>query len=390
MSVFLTPDGRPFYGGTYFPDQPRHGMPSFRQVLEGVDRTWREQRAEVEGAGTRLVAALVDQQRIEAGTDDPTPELLETVASALMQSFDARNGGWGGAPKFPQPMTIEYLLRRQAGGDPRFDAVVRFTLDKMADGGIHDQLGGGFHRYSTDPVWLVPHFEQMLYDNAQLARVYLHAWAVTGEARYRDVATGTLDYMIRELTTADGAFAASQDADTEGVEGLTFVWSAAEIREVLGDDAEPFMAAYGVTDEGNWEARTILSRVWPEVHTPPPSREDAAFEAAAGGVSRQAPGPPVEPAAARPRRQGARGVERPGDRGVRGCRATAAPRRSRRRRAVSRGGRAGGRDDHRRAAGGRWRPLAIVEGRPGHRPGRARGLQPPRGRPARAVRGDLR
>jgi hypothetical protein len=278
MSVFLTPDGRPFYGGTYFPDEPRHGMPSFRQVLEGVARTWRDQRAEVEGAGTRLVTALVDQQRLEAGTDDPTPELLETVASALMQSFDARNGSWGGAPKFPQPMTIEYLLRRQAGGDPRFDAVARFTLDKMADGGIHDQLGGGFHRYSTDPVWLVPHFEQMLYDNAQLARVYLHAWASTGETRYRDVATGTLDYMIRELTTGDGAFAASQDADTEGVEGLTFVWSSAEIREVLGDDAEPFMAAYGVTEEGNWEGRTILSRVWPEIHTPPPSREDAAFE----------------------------------------------------------------------------------------------------------------
>ena len=278
MSVFLTPEGRPFYGGTYFPDEPRHGMPSFRQVLEGVDRTWRDQRAEVEGAGSRLVAALVDQQRIEAGTDDPTPELFETVANGLIQSFDSRNGSWGGAPKFPQPMTIDYLLRRLAGGDMRFDAVIRFTLDKMADGGIHDQLGGGFHRYSTDPVWLVPHFEQMLYDNAQLARVYLHAWAQTGEVRYRDVATGTLDYMIRELTTADGAFAASQDADTDGIEGLTFVWTAAEIREVLGDDAEPFLAAYGVTDEGNWEGRTILSRVWPDIHTPP-SRDDARLEA---------------------------------------------------------------------------------------------------------------
>jgi hypothetical protein len=279
MSVFLTPDGRPFYGGTYFPDEPRHGMPSFHQVLEGVDRAWREDRAAVEGAGTRLVAALVEQQRLEVGAGDPTPALLETVASGLMASFDTRNGSWGGAPKFPQPMTIEYLLRRIVGGDARFDAVVRFTLDKMADGGIHDQLGGGFHRYSTDQVWLVPHFEQMLYDNAQLARVYIHAWALTGDARYRAVAMGTLDYMIRELTTADGAFAASQDADTEGVEGLTFVWSAAEIREVLGDDAEPFMAAYGVTDDGNWEGRTILSRVWPDVHTQPPSREDAMFEA---------------------------------------------------------------------------------------------------------------
>ncbi len=278
MSVFLTPEGKPFYGGTYFPDEPRHGMPSFRQVLEGVTRTWRDQRAEVEGAGNRLVAALVDAQRLEASPDDPTPALFEAVASGLMGSFDSRNGSWGAAPKFPQPMTIEYLLHRLVGGDDRFDAVVRFTLDKMADGGIHDQLGGGFHRYATDPVWLVPHFEQMLYDNAQLARVYLHAWAATGEARYRDVGTGTLDYMIRELTTADGAFAASQDADTEGIEGLTFVWAAAEIREVLGADADPFLAAYGVTDEGNWEGRTILSRVWPDVHTPP-SRDDARLEA---------------------------------------------------------------------------------------------------------------
>ncbi len=249
-----------------------------------------------------------------------------------MQSFDARNGSWGGAPKFPQPMTIEYLLRRQAGGDPRFDAVARFTLDKMADGGIHDQLGGGFHRYSTDPVWLVPHFEQMLYDNAQLARVYLHAWALTGETRYRDVATGTLDYMIRELTTDDGAFAASQDADTEGVEGLTFVWSAAEIREVLGDDAEPFMAAYGVTEEGNWEGRTILSRVWPEVHTPPPSREDAAFEAGLAASRAKLLGAAVDPAAAGPRRQGARGLERARDRRLRRRGATPASRRSRSRR----------------------------------------------------------
>ena len=153
----------------------------------------------------------------------------------------------------------------------------------MADGEIHDQLGGGFHRYATDAIWLVPHFEQMLYDNAQLARVYLHAWAQTGDARFRDVAEAVLDYMVRELTTADGAFAASQDADTDGVEGLTFTWTATEIwREVLGADAGPFLAAYGVTDLGNWEGTTIFSRVWPDAHTPPPSREDAAFE---GGLA---------------------------------------------------------------------------------------------------------
>ena len=262
MSVFLTPDGRPFYGGTYYPDEPRHGMPSFRQVLEGVDRAWREQRPEVEAAGSRLVQGLIDEGRIEAGSDDPTPGVLETASAAIESSFDWGNGGWGRAPKFPQPMTIEYLLRRHvATDDPRPLLVARRSLDAMADGGLRDQLGGGFHRYSTDARWLVPHFEQMLYDNAQLARVYLHAWALTGDARYRAVATGTLDYMIRELTTDDGAFAASQDADTDGIEGLTFTWRSPEIRDVLGDEADLFGTAYGVIDEGNWEGVTILSRV---------------------------------------------------------------------------------------------------------------------------------
>ena len=262
MSVFLTPDGRPFYGGTYFPDEPRHGMPSFRQVLEGVDRAWRQERAEVEAAGGRLVAGLIDQARLRAGGDDPSESLLEAATAAIEASFDPVNGGWGRAPKFPQPMTIEYLLRRHvASGDARPLAVARRSLDAMADGGIHDQLGGGFHRYSTDARWLVPHFEQMLYDNAQLARVYLHAWALTGDVRYRAVAAGTLEYLLQELTTADGTFAASQDADTDGTEGLTFTWHAAEIREALGVDAPMFEAAYGVTDEGNWEGVTILSRV---------------------------------------------------------------------------------------------------------------------------------
>jgi uncharacterized protein YyaL (SSP411 family) len=262
MSVFLTPEGRPFYGGTYFPNEPRHEMPSFRQVLEGVDRAWRTERAQVEAAGGRLVQGLIEQSQVRAGNDDPTPDLLTAATTATEASFDPINGGWGRAPKFPQPMTIEYLLRRHiATGDDRPLSIARRSLDAMADGGIHDQLGGGFHRYSTDAQWLVPHFEQMLYDNAQLARVYLHAWQVTGDARYLDVATGTLDYVLRELTTDDGAFASSQDADTEGEEGLTFVWKAAEIREVLGDDAPLFAAAYQVTDEGNWEGSTILRRM---------------------------------------------------------------------------------------------------------------------------------
>ena len=215
-------------------------MPSFRQILEGVDRAWREQRAEVEAAGGRLVQGLVEQSRLEAGDDDPTPEVLAAASGAIEASFDSVNGGWGRAPKFPQPMTIEFLLRHHlATGDPRPLLVARRSLEAMADGGLRDQLGGGFHRYSTDAHWLVPHFEQMLYDNAQLARVYLHAWSLTGDARLLEVATGTLDYMRRELTTDDGAFAASQDADTDGIEGLTFTWRAPEIREVLGDVGRP-------------------------------------------------------------------------------------------------------------------------------------------------------
>jgi len=262
MSVFLTPDGSPFYGGTYYPDEPRHGMPSFRQVLEGVERAWREQRQEVEAAGGRLVDGLIEQAKLDGGTDDPTPALLDAATAAIETSFDSVNGGWGRAPKFPQPMTIEYLLRRHlATGDARPLAVARRSLDAMADGGLRDQLGGGFHRYSTDAYWLVPHFEQMLYDNGQLARVYVHAYVLTGDERYREVARGTLDYMIRELATEDGAFAASQDADTDRIEGLTFTWRAAEIRDVLGESAALFAAAYGVSDEGNWEGVTILSRV---------------------------------------------------------------------------------------------------------------------------------
>jgi uncharacterized protein YyaL (SSP411 family) len=262
MSVFLTPEGRPFYGGTYFPNRPSHGLPSFQQVLQGIDQAWREQRGELEEAGRRLVGQLAAQSSNAVGAS-PGPELLDTAVALLERSFDAANGGWGGAPKFPQPMTIEFLLRRAAAGDKRALPLARATLDHMASGGIHDQLGGGFHRYATDAIWLAPHFEQMLYDNAQLARVYLHAWALTGEARYRDVARGALEYMLRELTTADGAFAASQDADTDGVEGSTFTWRAADVRAALGEDAALFSTAYGVTDGGNWEGVTILSRARP-------------------------------------------------------------------------------------------------------------------------------
>ncbi|HEY6056940.1 MAG TPA: hypothetical protein VIV06_02860, partial [Candidatus Limnocylindrales bacterium] len=187
------------------------------------------------------------------------------AVAAIERDFDAQNGGWGGAPKFPQAMTIEFLLRRAVSGDDaRPFALARRTLDRMADGGIHDQLGGGFHRYSTDARWLVPHFEKMLYDNGQLARVYVHAYQATGDRRYLAIAIDTLDYIERDLATSDGAWAASQDADTDGIEGATFTWSSAEVREELGADAGLFEAAYGVTDGGNWEGRTILSRVRPD------------------------------------------------------------------------------------------------------------------------------
>ena len=295
MSVFLTPDGRPFYGGTYFPDIPRHGLPSFRQVLAGLAGAWRDDRGRVEETADRLTRALQRQALPAAereaqpatgllGPDgrpllEPAPaaaigtELLDAATAALAETFDAARGGWGEAPKFPAPMTIEHLLRRFVrGGDAAALAMARRTLDAMAAGGIYDQLGGGFARYATDGEWLVPHFEKMLYDNAQLGRAYLHAWQVSGEPRYREVVEETLDYLLREMTVAEGAFTASQDADTGGEEGATYVWAAAEVAEALGDDASLFAAAYDVTAGCNWEGRTILRRV----------RDDEALAAAHG------------------------------------------------------------------------------------------------------------
>jgi uncharacterized protein len=270
MSVFLTPDGRPFYGGTYFPDKPRHGLPSFSQVLEGVAEAWRDRQPELQEAGTRLASSIAAEVRAVAGSDSgsgardsaPRDWMLDAALVALERDFDARNGGWGQAPKFPQPMTIEFLLRMHVRtGDQRPLAMARRSLDSMAAGGIYDQLGGGFARYATDAIWLVPHFEKMLYDNAQLARVYLHAWQVTADPRYREVVEETLDFVGRELLTADGGFASSLDADTAGEEGQTYVWSRPEIDAVLGEDAAAFEQAYGVTDDGNFEGNNILSRV---------------------------------------------------------------------------------------------------------------------------------
>ena len=300
MSVFLTPDGVPVFGGTYYPKEARYGMPAFRQVLEAIATAWRDEREEVLSGAEQLKAAL-RRSSAAPGSDDAAygvgaarghetlrPELLDRARGYLSRAFDRLNGGFGGAPKFPQPMALEFLLRSAVGGgsggggddegargehDAREEPlrIVTRTLDKMARGGIYDQLGGGFHRYSVDDLWLVPHFEKMLYDNAQLATLYLHAWQVTGRELYRRVSTETLDYVLREMTHPRGGFFSSQDADSlnaagEHEEGAFFTWTPEEVAAALteGDDAVPpedvrlFGDAYGVTQHGNFEGRTIL------------------------------------------------------------------------------------------------------------------------------------
>ena len=260
MTVFLTPDGRPFWGGTYFPPEPRHGLPSFRQVLEAIAEAYRSRRDDLEEQAGRLVDAIRESGERTASTDPLTTGLLTGAVSSLHAAFDPVWGGFGGAPKFPPASTLELLLRMHArtGSDDAL-AMARLTLDRMAAGGMVDQLGGGFHRYSVDAVWLVPHFEKMLYDNALLASAYLHAWSATGEERYRRVAEETLDYLVRDLRLPEGGFASAQDADTEGVEGLTYTWTLEELGDVLDEEtAASFARRYGVTPEGNFEGRSIL------------------------------------------------------------------------------------------------------------------------------------
>ncbi len=225
MTVFLTPAGEPFYAGTYFPPEPRHGMPSFTQLLLAVSEAWHTQRDDIVAQAQRLVEAVGRSSRMEPSTEPLTPSLLDEAERAIGRTFDRANGGFGRAPKFPPASTLEFLLRRDSA---EAREMVTKTLDGMAAGGMYDLVGGGFHRYSVDDRWLVPHFEKMLYDNALLAPTYLHAWVVTGESRYRIVAEETLDYLIRELTLPGGGLASAQDADTHGVEGLTFTWTEAE------------------------------------------------------------------------------------------------------------------------------------------------------------------
>ncbi len=259
MSVWLTPDGVPFYGGTYFPPAPRGGMPAFTQVLLGVHDAWRNRREQVLAGGQELLAHLRQSLLAEGGADLPGRDDLKSVIKALWSVFDWRAYGWGRAPKFPQPMTVEFCLRYHTltGEATPLEMAVK-TLRAMARGGMYDQLGGGFHRYAVDAQWLVPHFEKMLYDNAQLARAYLHAWQVARDPEFRRVAEEVLDYVQREMTDPQGGFYSSTDADSEGEEGRFFLWSEAEIDAALGAEAAFFKRYYGVTAQGNFEGRNIL------------------------------------------------------------------------------------------------------------------------------------
>ncbi|MGQ9489152.1 MAG: thioredoxin domain-containing protein [Anaerolineae bacterium] len=254
MTVFLTPDGKPFYGGTYFPPEPRYNMPSFRQLLLAIADAWQNRRHELLAAGDRLTDALNRSAALRPADTPLTAELLGHAAARLLRDFDRLEGGFGGAPKFPQPMILDFLLQHHLHTqDQAALHAVTFTLTKMANGGIYDQLGGGFHRYSTDDEWLVPHFEKMLYDNAQLARAYLHAWQLTGEPLFRRVVEETLDYVLREMTSPAGGFYSTQDADSEGEEGKFFLWQPEEIVALLGkEDGRLVCGYFGVTSRGNF------------------------------------------------------------------------------------------------------------------------------------------
>ncbi|MGW5739544.1 MULTISPECIES: thioredoxin domain-containing protein [Streptomyces] len=287
MTVFLTPDAEPFYFGTYFPPEPRHGMPSFQQVADGVRRAWEDRRDEVGEVAGKIVRDLADRQ-LSFGADElPGEDELAQALLGLTRDYDAAHGGFGGAPKFPPSMVVEFLLRHYARtGSEGALQMAADTCERMARGGIYDQLGGGFARYSVDREWVVPHFEKMLYDNALLCRVYAHLWRATGSDLARRVALDTADFMVRELRTNEGGFASALDADSEDaatgkhVEGAYYVWTPEQLREVLGEaDAELAATYFGVTDEGTFEEGASVLQL--------PAGQDGAADATRIGSIRE-------------------------------------------------------------------------------------------------------
>ena len=265
MSIFLTPDLHPFYTGTYFPPVPRFNLPSFRDLLLGIANAWTNEPKEVHRVADQLIQQLQQTSSIKAQPVSLSQENLNEITAAILDNYDWGYGGWGAAPKFPQPMTIEYLFHRSLTESNQRDKILKtalHALKAMARGGMYDVVGGGFARYSTDNFWRVPHFEKMLYDNAQLALAYLHAWQITREPFFKRIVIETLDFVAREMMHPDGGFYSSLDADSEAEEGKFYVWTKSEIQKTIANDSdfEFFSAAYGITEKGNWEGKTVLQR----------------------------------------------------------------------------------------------------------------------------------
>jgi uncharacterized protein YyaL (SSP411 family) len=260
MTMFLTPEGKPFYGGTYFPPEDRYNVPGFPKILRGVANAYHKQPQDVENSVKEILARLERMSRSVESAEPFEPDIIVRGAEQLMQAHDSQHGGFGQAPKFPNAGVFELFLRAyHRSKNRRFLDVIAFTLTKMADGGIYDHLGGGFHRYSVDEKWLVPHFEKMLYDNAQLVRIYAQVYRITGEPQFKRVVEETVDYILREMLQPEGGFYSTQDADSEGVEGKFFVWSPEELKRILGEDkAEIFARMYDVSEQGNFENENIL------------------------------------------------------------------------------------------------------------------------------------
>ena len=261
MNVFITPDKLPFFGGTYFPPASRYGMVSWRQILLSIAEAWRERRDELMGSAYEILGSLRQMTVAEMPAGAIDISLMDSAFNRFVRTYDPRDGGWGGAPKFPASMSMEFLLRYwKRTGNENALTMVKQTAEKIACGGIYDQLGGGFHRYSVDAVWLVPHFEKMLYDNAQLVRIYLHLYQITKDELFKRIAVETLEYIRREMIGTEGGFYSTQDADSEGEEGRFFVWTLGEIQSVLGKErSDTFCEYYNVTSEGNFEGRNILN-----------------------------------------------------------------------------------------------------------------------------------